>query len=535
MASPDLNALSDVDLFGMLPDRRIPGLGAPADVLGPDGHERRLAASIGNAIQRSVHSHYSHRLRRVGTTVEPDKGSSTGAGEPPRVALPQAVCVVGAGYVGLTAAACLARLGHHVWCVEADKQRLTLLQSGGVPIHEPGLHELVSRGVKRESLRFTDSVEEGLAAARIAMLCVGTPPRQDGSPDLRQLSAAARQVAGAARSDLTVAVKSTVPPGTCEALELICAEASASNVHVAVVSNPEFLREGRAVQDFFHPDRIIVGSKEPQLAKLVADLYPAEVPVVFCDRRGAELAKYAANGLLSIKISFANEIAGLCERLGTDVGPVLEGVGLDARIGPAFLGPGLGFGGSCFPKDLSGLTEVGARVQYEMPLANAARVVNDRALRTIVEKLKVIAGDLTDTPVGVLGLAFKPGTDDVRSSPAVNLVRALASCGARVRAYDPLARPNTLPAEQVADPYAAAAGAEILIVATAWPEFAELEPARLLAVMHGSALVDAANLLPISRWQAAGFSVYGVGCGIATEFHPVVWHPIEWTLDLASA
>ncbi len=445
------------------------------------------------------------------------------------------IVVVGAGYVGLTAAACLAELGHTVRCLEADERRLALLQAGVIPIVEPGLEELVARGRAGGRLTFGDDVGEALGRARFVFLCVGTPPRSDGTPDLSQLADAARQIARAAQSELVLVVKSTVPPGTCEALEILCAADAAPDVRIQTVSNPEFLREGRAVEDFFNPDRVVVGAESPAVAREVADLYRADAPVVLCDRRGSEVVKYAANACLALKISFANEIAGLCERLGTDALPVLRAVGLDPRIGPAFLGPGIGFGGSCLPKDLSGLISVASAAGCDTPLAHAARTVNARAHQALVDKLELILGGLAGARVAVLGLAFKPGTDDVRDSPAVALVRALAARGALVRAHDPLARLADLPAEQVDDPDAAARDAEALVVATAWPQFAGLDPARIRPLVGRPIVLDAVNALDPARWRAAGFSVYGVGRGIPTGFHPVIWQPILWARDGASA
>ena len=443
---------------------------------------------------------------------------------------PTDLCVVGAGYVGLTAAACFADLGHRVRCLEASPSRLGLLRRGGIPIVEPGLDGLVARSVEEGRLAFTGDVAEAMADASIVFLCVGTPPRPDGTPDLGQLERAAREVVTATTRDLILVTKSTVPPGTGEALEILCAEVAAPGQRVDVVSNPEFLRESRAVEDFFHPDRIVVGAEDPEAGRRVAALYEPGPPVVLSDRRGAELVKYASNAFLAVKISFANEIAGLCERLGTDAGPVLRGVGLDNRIGSQFLSQGPGYGGSCLPKDLSGLLAVGEAVGYAAPLAAAAEAINERARRSVVEKLEVALGGLTGTRVGVLGLAFKPGTDDTRDSPAVDLVNLLVKRGADVRAQDPLAAPIELPAPRVADPLEAAAGADALVVATGWADYGALDPDAVGEVMARRVVLDAVGILPADRWRDAGFVVYGVGRGAPTSFHPVVWAPIEWAL-----
>ncbi len=450
-----------------------------------------------------------------------------------RVDNPTDICVVGAGYVGLTAAACFAELGHRVRCLEANPARLQLLQSGGIPIVEPGLDELVARAVSDGRLSFTNDVAEAMTAARIVFLCVGTPPRLDGTPDLGQLERAARDVVAATDRDLILVTKSTVPPGSGEALEILCAEAAEPGQRVDVVSNPEFLRESRAVEDFFAPDRIVVGAEDRDAGRTVADLYEPGPPVVICDRRGAELVKYASNAFLAMKISFANEISGLCERLGTEAAPVLRGVGLDNRIGTQFLNQGPGYGGSCLPKDLAGLRAVAEALGYDAPLARAAEAVNARARRALVEKLEIVLGDLAGVSVGVLGLTFKPGTDDTRDSPAVDLIRLLVERGAVVRVQDPLAAPVDVPAERMDDPLDVARGADALVVATGWAEYAGLDPARIGEVMHRRVVLDAVNVLPADRWRGAGFVLYGVGRGASTSFHPVVWAPLEWALRSA--
>ena len=473
--------------------------------------------------------------------------------------------MVGAGYVGLTAAACLAEFGHRVSCVEANPERLMMLRAGRIPIVEPSLDALIERGCSSGRLRFTQDPDMALGDARVALLCVGTPPRADGTPDLRQIGAAARQMVAAAKRravrtaagvhglssagpDLVLAVKSTVPPGACEALEIVCADeldaafspgsgaspGAGLEPRVEVVSNPEFLRESRAVDDFFHPDRIVVGSGDPAAAQLVADLYPPAPHMVLCDRRSAELVKYASNTFLAVKISFANEVAGLCERLGADAHHVLRGVGLDARIGGAFLGAGPGFGGSCLPKDLAGFIEVGVSVGHTTPIAHAAQSVNRDIVSGLVDRVELLLGDLAGVRVGVLGLAFKPGTDDVRDSPAVAIIRGLAARGAVVRAYDPLAKVVDLPAEVMESADAAAGEAAALIIATGWPEFADLDPARLCRLMPGRVLLDTVGILRGPRWQGTAMRLHEVGRGTPTSFHPVVWRPLTWAVAVGA-
>ncbi len=441
---------------------------------------------------------------------------------------PQRICVVGAGYVGLTAAACFAHLGHYVHCIESDPARLGMLAKGEIPIHEPGLAELVQEGMSSGRLRFGNDPAEALEGAAVAFLCVGTPPRSDGEPNLTYLAEAARQLARVTDHSLALVVKSTVPPGSCEAIELVCDEVTAEGISVSVVSSPEFLRESKAVWDFLNPDRVVVGAADAQVADLVASLYPPGVPVVRCDRRGAELVKYAANAFLAVKISFANEVAALCEKLGTNSATVLEGVGLDHRVGREFLNPGPGYGGSCLPKDVSGFMAVGRSVHSPTPVVTAAAEMNLLARRSVLDKLAGSLGTLEGRRIALLGLAFKAGTDDTRDSPAIALGKALVGEGAHVVAYDPLARVDLVGMERVPSALQAARGAEALVVATAWEEFAELGPQTLGEEMAGRVICDAVGIVDLESFSEAGFVSLGVGRGEPPSFHPVVWAPLRW-------
>ncbi len=365
----------------------------------------------------------------------------------------------------------------------------------------------------------------------VAMLCVGTPPRSDGEPDLRQLGRAATVVAASATTSVALVVKSTVPPGTCEALELFVGGQARDGVRVRVVSNPEFLREGRAVWDFFNPDRVVVGADDPVLGQRVADLYPSNWPLIQCSRRSAELVKYASNTFLAVKISFANEVAALCEALGADTDKVLGGVGLDARIGEAFLAPGPGFGGSCLPKDLTGFIAVAESAGRPAEVARAALRANDAALVSVIAKVESALGTVAGRTIAVLGLAFKAGTDDTRFSPALALVRELTRRGAHVRVHDPVATVTDAEVHQLGTPYAAAHGADALIVATGWPEYRDVDPTQLREAMTGHVIVDAVGITALEPLHDVGFDVYGVGRGLATSFAPVLWRPLEWMLD----
>ncbi|MHB8430158.1 MAG: UDP-glucose dehydrogenase family protein [Acidimicrobiales bacterium] len=438
------------------------------------------------------------------------------------------VCVVGAGYVGLTAAACLAHLGHWVRCVETDPIRLDQIQSGHLPIHEPGLDALVTTGTAEGHLEFFSEVAPAIEGADVALLCVGTPPQRNGEPNLGYLAHAARQLAAAATSDLILVVKSTVPPGSCEALELVCADAATPGVLIRVASSPEFLRESRAVDDFMAPDRVVIGTDQQDVAETVASLYPNGSTVVHCDRRGSELIKYAANTFLAVKISFANEVARLCDALGTDATAVLAGVGLDCRIGTAFLNPGPGYGGSCLPKDVAGFRAVGHALGAKTGLADAAEDENAHARQAVIAKLRLAMGSLAGKRIAVLGIAFKAGTDDTRDSPGLHIVQQLAASGADVRCYDPLVIGDAGPATRESSLVDAVTDADAVVVTISSDEFTTIEPEALAAAMRGDVIIDAAGAFDLAACTSAGLAVYGLGRGAPTDFHAIVWPPLRW-------
>lgn len=441
------------------------------------------------------------------------------------------VCVVGAGYVGLTTACCLASLGHRVSCVESDAEKLAVLEDGRVPWPEPRLEELLVAGRRSGKLMLTGDLGAAMEGASVVMLCVGTPPRPDGDPDLRTLATAARQVARLATGPCVLVVKSTVPPGTGEALELLCAEEAPEGSPMTVVSNPEFLREGHAVWDFLHPDRVVVGADHADAGAAVGALYPSSWLILYCGRRESELVKYASNGFLAMKISFANEIARLCEGYGADVRSVLEGVGMDARIGSAFLGPGPGFGGSCLGKDLAGLAAAAEATGCVIELPRATLRANETSRLHVVDRLERCLGTCRGAKVAVLGLAFKAGTADVRDSPALAIVAELERRGATVQACDPAVPRDVLPSQRVDDPYEALAGAHGAVVAAAWPQFSGLDLGRVRALMAGRVVVDAAGVFSPGVLAAAGLDGVGVGWGLPGELHAVAWHALQWMLD----
>jgi UDPglucose 6-dehydrogenase len=429
------------------------------------------------------------------------------------------ICVVGTGYVGLVTGACFAEFGVNVTCVDKDTDKVRQLREGKIPIYEPGLGELVAKGIRAGRLRFSDDLAEGVRSSLVLFIAVGTPPQGDGSADLRYVDEVAEAIARHLDGYKLVVTKSTVPVGTGRRIREIIARTRRENVEFDVAANPEFLREGAAIEDFLRPNRVVIGAESPQAVAILKDLYRPlyllETPFVITDVPAAELIKYAANAFLATKISFINELARLAEALGVDVHQVAVAMGLDNRIGKKFLHPGPGFGGSCFPKDLSALIQLGREHAVELGVVEAALAANARQRAWAVGKIEAAAGGLAGKAVGVLGLAFKPNTDDIREAPAIAIVGELRARGARVRAYDPEAMPR---AREVfadldcrADAYAAAEGADTLVVVTEWNEFRNLDLERLRGLMARPVLVDLRNVYDPVKARALGFSYHGVG------------------------
>ncbi|MBI5290604.1 MAG: UDP-glucose/GDP-mannose dehydrogenase family protein [Chloroflexi bacterium] len=428
------------------------------------------------------------------------------------------ICVVGVGYVGLVTGTCFADLGNRITGVDIVEERIANLNKGILPIYEPGLEEMVKRNVNAGRLKFTTSYAEGLKDADFVFIAVGTPEGVDGEADLQYVRQAAIATAEAMTKPLIVVNKSTVPVGTGDWVADIIRQSQPSPIPFSVVSCPEFLREGSAIVDFMNPHRTVLGSLEADAADKVAQLHlPLRAPIVVTDLRTAEMIKYASNAFLATKISFINEIANICEALGADVKEVAAGMGYDGRIGKQFLDAGLGYGGSCFPKDVKALAHM-ASVQGKHPqLLQAVMDINGDQRKLVVNKLRELLGELDDKVVGLLGLAFKPNTDDMRDAPSLEIARALQIAGARVKGYDPVAMTmagRMLPNVQlVDDPYELAEGCDALVVITEWNEFKNLDMERIKASMRGSAVVDGRNLYDAAQMGQLGFRYRGIGRG----------------------
>ena len=428
------------------------------------------------------------------------------------------ICVIGVGYVGLVTGACLADLGNYVACLDVNEAKIDTLRNGGLPIYEPGLDEIVQRNAVAGRLHFTTLYDEALKGCEFVFVAVGTPSGVEGEADLRYVQQAIQDVARRLVQPLVIVNKSTVPIGTGDWVAEIVKEHQAGRVAFAVVSNPEFLREGSAVRDFMQPDRIVLGSTDRAAARQVADLYaPLQAPVIITDLRTAEMIKYASNAFLATKISFINEMANICEALGADVHEVARGMGTDTRIGPHFLSAGLGWGGSCFPKDVKALAHIAAMHGCHPQLLRAVMDINyDQRKRAII-KLRECLGSLRGRTVGILGLSFKPNTDDMRDAPSIAIIHFLQHEGAQVRAYDPVAMPNARRMLQdvvcCKDPYEAADGADAIILVTEWNEFKHLDMKRLAASMRQPLLLDGRNIYDPVRMRTIGFTYLGMGRG----------------------
>lgn len=429
------------------------------------------------------------------------------------------ISVVGTGYVGLVTGVCFADLGNNVTCIDIDVAKVDNLNRGVLPIFEPGLEEMVERNRKAGRIRFTASYEEGVPGADFVFIAVNTPSGAEGEADLKYTRAAAQSIAKHITRHAVIINKSTVPIGTGDWVANIASKHIQPGASFSVVSNPEFLREGSAITDFMHPDRVVLGSTDRESAERVQELYQQlGCPILITDLRTAEMIKYASNAFLATKISFINEISSICEKLGADVKVVSEGMGLDKRIGKAFLSAGLGFGGSCFPKDVRALAHMASINGCHPQLLRTVLEINRDARRAVIQKARDAMGGLTERNIGVLGLAFKPNTDDLREAPALEIIHLLQSEGASVKAYDPVAgeaAQRATPDMQLCDdPYAVAEGVDCLILVTEWNEFKHLDMERIKGLMAGNVLIDGRNIWDPEEMQRLGFEYIGIGRGV---------------------
>ena len=426
------------------------------------------------------------------------------------------VAVIGAGYVGLVTAACLADLGNEVVVVDVDARKIEQLKKGRVPIYEPGLNEILERNSAAGRLRFSTSYLDAVPGAEYAIIAVSTPEGEGGQADLSYVESAAASIADAMDGPLVVVNKSTVPPLTGDMVSRVLAKHNGRHA-ATVVSNPEFLREGSAIQDFMHPDRVVVGSHDRAAAEKVASLYaPLQAPIVITPNiYTAEMIKYASNAFLATRISFINEIARISERVGADAKLVAEGMGLDRRIGPHFLDAGIGYGGSCFPKDVAALAAVAERFDYHPELLHAVMDINRDQRMLVIDMLREVLDELPGRVIGLLGLAFKPNTDDMREAPSVDIARVLLAAGSEVRAFDPAATERArvlLPGvEYLNDAYAVAEGADALVLVTEWNEFRQLDLGRVRQLMRRPIVVDGRNIYDPALMKGLGFTYRGIG------------------------
>jgi UDPglucose 6-dehydrogenase len=426
------------------------------------------------------------------------------------------ISIVGTGYVGLVTGACFAEVGHQVICVDNDLKKVAVLQAGGIPIYEPGLEDIVRRNVANGRLRFTGEIADGVKNSEVVFIAVPTPPNPDGSVDMSFVERVAREIAATMTEYKIVVDKSTVPVKTGEKVADTIKRYNKHKVDFDVVSNPEFLREGCAVQDLMQPDRIVIGVGSPRPVAKLKEIYsPFHAPIIITEINSAELIKHACNSFLALKISYANALSVICEASGANIADVVNGMGLDKRIGREFLNAGLGYGGSCFPKDLSAFVHIADALGYDFRLLKAVQEVNANQIQHFLKKIHDTLWIVKDKTIGVLGLAFKPNTDDMRLAPSLEVIRPLQKEGARIRAYDPKAMDKArevLPGVEFCDnPYAAAAGADGLIICTEWDEFRQLDLEKLRGVMGQPIIFDGRNLFDPQKMSGLGFVYKSIG------------------------
>ena len=429
------------------------------------------------------------------------------------------IAVIGTGYVGLVSGACFAEFGVDVTCVDVDVTKIDKLNNGIIPIYEPGLDKIVTKNVAAGRLHFTTDIKSAVEGALVVFLAVGTPPQPDGTPDMSYYRQAAKDIAGSMNGYKVLVTKSTVPVGTGKWLREFVAANLAVETDFGVASNPEFLREGAAIEDFMRPDRVVIGSNDERAIDVMKDLYRPlyliETPIVITSLEAAELIKYAANAFLATKITFINEVANLCDAIGCDVHDVARGMGMDNRIGRKFLHPGPGYGGSCFPKDTRALTTVADQFGVETRIVDAVIEANERQRDAMIPKIEKLVGDLNGKRIGVLGLSFKPETDDMRESPAIDIIAQILKRGASIKAYDPVAMDESRHyiegIEYAADEYDAIDGADALVILTEWNQFRALDLDRVKELLKSPKIADLRNIYEPKDMRELGFEYVGVG------------------------
>jgi UDPglucose 6-dehydrogenase len=429
------------------------------------------------------------------------------------------ICVMGTGYVGLVTGTCLAEFGMNIICIDTDSSKIAMLKKGKMPFYEPGLEDLAKKNLAQGRLRFSTEIKEGVQSSLVIFIAVGTPANDDGTVDLRYVRAAAEEIAQHMNGYKVVVVKSTIPIGTCQELKAIIREKSRGAYNFDVVSNPEFQREGSAIEDFMRPDRVTIGAESEQAIAIMMDIYSAlyinETPFVITDLETAEMIKYAANAFLATKITFINEMAHLCEKVGADVHVLARAMGLDGRIGRKFLHPGPGYGGSCFPKDTLALLDIGRKRGCDLRLVDSVIKANEEQRLRMVEKIKGMVGELAGKTIGILGLSFKPNTSDVRESSSIIIIQRLQAEGGKIKAYDPAAMDEAKAilrdVNYCAGPYEVAEGCDVLVLLTEWNQFRRLDLGRLKKLMKTPIFVDLRNVYDPTKMREAGFTYCGVG------------------------
>ena len=427
------------------------------------------------------------------------------------------ISIIGAGYVGLVTGACFADLGNNVICADNDQEKIDILNSGKVPIFEPGLKETISKNFKNSRLEFTTDIKYAVSSSDIIFICVGTPPKNDGSADLTGIEKVSRVIAENLEEYKLIVEKSTVPVETGEWVKKTINSFKKSGADFDVASNPEFLREGTAIKDFMNPDRVVIGVESERAQKLLRELYePLETKIVVTDIKGAELIKHASNSFLATKISFINALSNICDAVGTDINSVAEGIGFDSRINKHFLKAGIGFGGSCFPKDLKAFIHIAEKLGYSFDMLKEVEKINERQKDFVIKKVKEVLWNIDDKQIAVWGLAFKPDTDDIRSAPSIEIIKRLIKEGAKIKAYDPAAMEKTKKELKdtigyCKDIYETVAGADCIILMTEWNEFKEIDWDRIKSLMKQPVILDGRNIYDPEKMKEMGFKYMGIG------------------------